>query len=292
MAASIPTLGITGSTGGLGGGVAARLAALGYAQRLLVRDPSRAPRLPGSEVVQAAYEDSAAMSAALRGIQTLLLISGSGVERLEQHYSAVDAAVAAGVERIVYTSFLSAAPHATFTHAREHALTEQYIRAHCERYTFLRPGFYLEHAFRWFSSQGVVQGPAGNGTIAWVSREDLADVAVAVLTSEGHDGASYDLTGGQALTLAQAALALSEATGLSTSYRQETLEEARASRMHYNPSPWELAGWVSTYAAIASGEMSVVSHSVQMLTGHAPLSFTAYIHQHPECYQHIKASQP
>jgi len=169
MTTSIPLIGVTGSTGQLGGRVAARLAALGQPQRLLVRNLARAPQLPGVEIVQASYEDETAMRAGLSGVQTLFLVSGYGPTRLEQHYSAIDAAVAAGVERIVYTSFL-AAPQATFTHAREHYLTEQHIRATGRRYTFLRPSFYLDRAPLWFSSEGVVQGPAGNGTISWVSR--------------------------------------------------------------------------------------------------------------------------
>ncbi len=291
MTTSILPIGVTGSTGQLGCRVATRLAALGQAQRLIVRDLARAPRLAGAEMVQASYEDGPSMRAALSGIQTLFLVSGYGHTRLEQHYSAIDAASAAGVERIVYTSFLAAAPLATFTHAREHYLTEERIRASRCRYTFLRPTFYLDRAPRWFSSEGVIQGPAGNGTITWVSRDDLADVAVAVLTTSGHDGASYEITGSRALTLAQAAEEFSRVTGLSTSYQPETLEEARASRMKYNPTVWELEAWVSTYVAIATGEMSVVSCTVQALTGHAPQTLADYIRQHPESYQHITATR-
>jgi NAD(P)H dehydrogenase (quinone) len=188
MTTSVPLIGVTGSTGQLGGRVATRLATLGQPQRLLVRNLARAPQLPGAQVVQAAYEDGPSMRAALSGIQTLFLVSGDGPARLEQHYSAIDAALAAGVERIVYTSFLAAAPRATFTHAREHHLTEQRIRATGRGYTFLRPSFYLDRAPGWFSREGVVRGPAGNGTISWVSRDDLADVAAAVLTTGGHAG--------------------------------------------------------------------------------------------------------
>lgn len=83
-------------------------------------------------------------------------------------------------------------------------------------------------------------------TISWVSRDDLADVAVAVLTSVGHDGASYDITRGQALTLAEAAKEFSRVTGLPAAYRPETIEEARASRAKFHPSEWELEAWVST----------------------------------------------
>jgi len=290
MTTSVPLIGVTGSTGELGGRVASRLAARGQAQRLIVRDLTRAPKLSGAEVVQAAYENGASMRDALSGVQTLFLVSGWGAGRVEQHYSAINAAVAAGVERIVYTSFLGAAPMATFTHAREHYLTEQRIRASGRRYTFLRPSFYLDRAPRWVSPEGVIQGPAGNGTISWVSRDDLADVAVAVLTTSGHDGASYDITGSQALTLAEAAAEFSHATGLPASYRPETVEEARASRMRYNPSEWELEAWVSTYVAIATGEMSVVSHTVEALTGHAPQTFADYLRQHPESYEHVRAT--
>jgi NAD(P)H dehydrogenase (quinone) len=119
--------------------VASRLAALGHRQCLLVRNPARAPQLTGAEIVQASYEDGPSMRAALDGVQTLLLVSGYERGRLEQHYSAIDAAVAARVERIVYTSFLSAAPQATFTHAREHFLTEQRIRSIGLRYTSYVP---------------------------------------------------------------------------------------------------------------------------------------------------------
>lgn len=291
MSTSSMLIAITGSTGQLGGRVASRLAALGQPQRLLVRNPARAPRLAGAEVVRASYEDGPAMRAALRGVRTLFLVSGNGKERLEQHYSAIDAADAAGVERIVYTSFLAAAPLATFTHAREHALTEQRIRSTGVSYTFLRPSFYLDRFPGWFSQEGFIRGPAGNGTIAWVSRDDLADVTVAVLTTRGHDGASYDITGSQARTLTQAAREFSRVTGLPASYQPETVEEARASRMQYNPSAWELEAWVSTYLAIASGEMSVVSHSVQALIGHPPQTLADYLRQHPESYQHVSAAR-
>lgn len=117
-------------------------------------------------------------------------------------------------------------------------------------------------------------------------------MAVAVLTIAGHDGASYDITGSQALTLAQAAEEFSLATGLPASYQPETLEEARASRAKLNPSDWELEAWVSTYVAIASGEMSIVSHTIRVLTGHAPQTLADYLHQHPESYRHVIAARP
>src|SRR5258708_299468 len=106
MATSAPLIGVTGATGQLGSRVVARLAALHSQQRLIVRDLTRAPQFPGAEVVRASYEGGPAMRAALSGVHTLFLVSGLGASRLDHHYSAIDAAAAAGVERIIYTSFL------------------------------------------------------------------------------------------------------------------------------------------------------------------------------------------
>ena len=112
---ALPELAVTGSTGALGGRVARRLADRGVAQRLVVRDVANAPALAGASPVAApSYGDTAAMRDALAGAKTLFLVSGRETkDRLEQHYSAIDAAVDAGVERIVYVSFLGAAPDAT-----------------------------------------------------------------------------------------------------------------------------------------------------------------------------------
>lgn len=134
-------IGVTGATGELGGRIAARLAERGVAQRLVVRDPSRAPELPGAEVARASsYGDGEEMRRALEGVRTLFLVSaGEAFDRVRLHTTAVDAAVAAGVERVVYLSFLNAAPDATFTFARDHFHTEQHVRSTGVRHSFLRP---------------------------------------------------------------------------------------------------------------------------------------------------------
>src|SRR5919106_618670 len=112
---------VTGVSGGLGGRVARRLAERGIPQRMVARDPSRAPELPRAQTAWATYQDGEAMRRALDGVRTLFMVSGSeAYDRLDQHKVAIDAAVAAGVERVVYTSFLAAAPDATFNFARDH----------------------------------------------------------------------------------------------------------------------------------------------------------------------------
>ncbi len=126
---ALPELAITGSTGHLGGLLARQLADAGMPMRLLVRDVNRAPALPGALPVPVDYADAGIAAAALAGVKVLFMVSASEAEdRLQQQYAFIDAAAAAGVDHIVYTSFFGAAPEATFTLARDHWATEEYIR--------------------------------------------------------------------------------------------------------------------------------------------------------------------
>lgn len=274
-----PTLAVTGATGALGGSVARRLAERGLAQRLIVRNAERAPSLPGADVAEASYEDGEALADALRGIETVFFVSGhEAADRESVHRSAVDAFVAAGVRRVVYTSFLGASPEASFTFARTHHATEEMIRATGMDFVFLRPSFYLDYVADWADAEGAIRGPAGDGRIAWLAREDLAEAAAVVLSTEGHDGRTYDLTGDELLTLDQTAARLTEATGTTYRFQNESVDQAYASRRQGYPGTpdWELDGWVGTYLAIARGEMAVASGAVEELTGHRPRDIADY----------------
>src|SRR4029450_5247209 len=193
-------------------------------------------------------------------------------DRLTLHGHGGDAAADAGVERVVYTSFFGAAPDCTFTFGRDHWHAEQRSRASGLRHTFLRDNLYIDFLPLMVGPDGVVRGPAGNGRVAAVTRDDIADVAVAVLLDGGaHDGGTYDMTGPEALTMAEIAEELSQVPGRPVSYHDETLEEAYASRAHYGAPDWEVAGWVTTYAAIANGDLGTVSGDVAAVAGHPPV---------------------
>jgi len=279
---------VTGATGELGGRVARRLADRGVPQRLVVRDPARAPELPGAETVQAAYGDGEGLRRAFDGVATLLLVSASEARhRVRLHTGAVDAAMAAGVERIVYTSFLGCAPEATFTFARDHWHTEEHIRATGVRHTFLRDSLYLDVLPMFAGVDGVIRGPAGEGRVGAVARDDIADVAAAVVLGDGHDGRTYDVTGPEAITLGQVAEELSRVTGRTISYHAETLPEAYGSRSSYGAPEWEVTGWVTTYAAVAFGELDVVSDTVATVAGHPPMALADYLHRYPDSYRHL-----
>ncbi|MEX2551676.1 MAG: SDR family oxidoreductase [Actinomycetota bacterium] len=285
-------IGITGASGEIGRRVAERLAGLGVRQRLIVRDPSHAPDLPGSYVTRLTdYGDAASVRAAVEGVGTLLLVSAKEhIDRLSQHLTAVDAAVDAGVERIVYTSFLGAAPDAIFTFGRQHYATEERIKSKGVAFTFLRDSLYLDFIPWIAGADGAIRGPGGSGRFAPIARDDVADTAVEVLTSNGsHDGDCYDMTGPETLSFQGAADELSRVSGREVVYIDETLEEAWASRRPIGAPDWEIEGWITSYLAIAQGELDVVSDTVPRLTGHPAQSLPEFLGAHPECYAHLVA---
>jgi uncharacterized protein YbjT (DUF2867 family) len=270
MSPTAPPIAVTGATGQLGGRVARRLAAAGVPQRLLVRDPERAPQLPGAGVVRAPFGDGAAVRQALAGLDTVLMVSASETaDRVDQHRTFIDAAAAVGVGHLVYVSFYGAAPDATFTLARDHWATEQHIRASGVPFTSLRDNLYADFLPQMVGTDGVIRGPAGDGRAAVVAQDDIADAVVAVLRDPGaHAGRVYELTGPQALTLAEVAAVITTVTGRPVSYVQETIEEAYASRASYGAPDWQLDAWVSTYTAIADGSLGTVTTAISELTGH------------------------
>lgn len=273
------SLGITGSTGALGRLVARALSEQGHAQRLLVRDPARAPELAGTSVVRTSYADPELARASLEGVTTLFMVSGAEAEdRLEQHRTFVDAAADAGVEHVVYTSFQGAAADCTFTLGRDHWATEEHIRARGLGFTFLRDSFYLDFLPELVGEDGVIRGPAGDGRVAAVTRADIARSAVAVLTDPAaHRDATYDLTGPEALSFAEVAALLTAHTGRTVTYHDESIEEAYASRRKWPAPPWQYDAWVSTYTAIAAGELAAVSDHVRRLTGREPTGLASYL---------------
>ena len=283
---------VTGVTGGLGGRVARRLAERGVGQRLVARDPGRAPELAGAEVAAGSYDDRDSLRRAFAGAHTLFMVSASeDPDRLRLHANVVGAATDAGVERVVYTSFFGAAPDCSFTFGRDHWHTEELIKGSGLRFTMLRDNLYLDFLPLMVGADGVIRGPAADGRVAAVARDDIADVAAAVLLADGdrHDGPSYDLTGPEALTMAEVAQRLSELAGRSISYHPETLEEAYASRASYGAPDWEVDGWVTTYVAIANGELEAVGGDVAAVAGHPPMGLDDFLRRNPDSLRRLSS---
>lgn len=268
----IAITGATGATGAVGGRVARLLLGTDFRAdvRLVVRDPSRAPEFDG-DVRVCDYADVEAAVAALRGADTVFMVSAAEAhDRREQHRAFIRAAVEAGVRHLVYTSFAGAAADATFTLGRDHFDAEQAIREAGLAFTFLRDNFYSDLLPHFADDQGVIRGPAGDGRVAAVARADVADVAVTVLRDPAaHAGATYRLTGPDALTLAEVAERAGKVLDRALRFEDETVEDAYAWRKAaYGAEDWQLDAWVSTYTAIADGSVAAVSEDVERVTGH------------------------
>jgi NAD(P)H dehydrogenase (quinone) len=266
-------IGVTGATGRVGGRVARALGEAGLDVRLLVRDASRAPRLDGpgrAEVAVCEYRDGDAARQALEGVGLLLMVSAAEAQdRVDEHRGFVDAAADAGVEHLVYTSFAGASSTSTFTLGRDHWATEEHVRASgIAHHTFLRDNLYADFMPFLAGDDGVIRGPAGDGRLSGVAITDVADVATAVLLDpERHRDATYVLTGPEAFSLAEAAATVTRVTGREVRYQPETLEEAYDSRAAYGAPDWQVEAWVSTYTAIAAGEMAEVTDHVEQVAG-------------------------
>jgi uncharacterized protein YbjT (DUF2867 family) len=161
------------------------------------------------------------------------------------------------------------------------------------RATFLRHSMYADFV-PFFASiedgQAVIAAPAGDGRTSFVSRDDLADVAVAVLLRQdtGLDGKALEVTGPEALTMTEAADLLTEITGRPVTYRDQSVEEAWATRRPSGHPDWEIEGWVTSYLAIAAGELSTVTDVVQTLTGHPARTVAEHLRAHPEDWAHLR----
>ncbi|WP_182901132.1 SDR family oxidoreductase [Microbispora sp. H10830] len=265
---------VTGATGHLGRLVVEELAVRVPASRIVaaVRSPEKAADLAerGIQVREADYDRPATLGPAFEGATRVLLVSGSEFgRRVDQHKAVVDAARAAGVELLAYTSI----PRADTTPlgiAPDHKATEEYIRASGLPFAFLRNGWYHENyiaAARQGAQSGVIPGSARDGRVASAARADFAAAAAAVLAGEGHRDAVYELTGDVAWSMPELAAVVSEVSGTPVEYRDLPVAEyARALEANGLPEP-VAALFAQVDADIADGWLGDTPGDLSRLIG-------------------------
>jgi uncharacterized protein YbjT (DUF2867 family) len=238
----------------------------------------------GRRVVARLSEHGVTATPDFRGMRTVFVVPvRERPDRAAVHAATVDAAVAAGAEHLVYLSFVHTSATATFTLSRDHFATEQHIRRSGAAFTFVRASAFHEVAHYLVGPDDVIRGPAGSGRVAFVGKNDVADVLSAVLMNpSAHRDAAYELTGPTAFSLAELAQLFSDHTGRRISYVDETVADAYASRAGFGAPPWQLDAWVSTYLQIATGELGSVTSDVERLLGRPAESFETYLARHPQ----------
>lgn len=230
---TLMTILITGATGNLGRLIIESLIERGADPQSILagaRDVAKGADL-GVPVVHLDYTDPASIAAALQGVDSVVLVSGSEVgQRVAQHRAVIDAAKAAGVSKLVYTS----APKATTSDlvlAPEHKATEELIAASGIPAVILRNNWYTENYAADLvraADTGVLAAGVGDGRVASASRKDFADAAAVVALEDGHIGEVYELGGDVAWNYGDLAAAISEITGRSVEYQPLTAEEQAA----------------------------------------------------------------
>ncbi len=281
---------ITGAAGHVGSGVARLLVAKGYFLRLMAREPGRLDSFPGSDVVRGDYADPDSLVAAFDGVEKAFVVSGYAQpgQRALLHRNAFRAAAQAHVKHLVYLSFQNPSPYSEFPMSRDHHQSEQFLRETGLSYTALRDNLYLDLVPGMFSRDGIMRGPAGRGKAAFVAREDVCRVAAAVLADPPAEQGSYDVSGPEALTMAETAARLSALVGRNLHYHEESPEEGRGWRSTLGAPDWEVETWLGSYRAIAAGELVQTSDTVRKFTGNAPQKLEAYFTRHPGLLDHLR----
>ncbi len=270
---------VTGATGQLGKLVIEQLLETVPAEHIaaVVRDPQKARVFAerGVQVRQADYSQPESLVAAFTSAEKVLLVSSSEVgHRVPQHQAVTDAARAAGVKLLAYTSILNA-DTSTLLLAGEHQATEAYIRASGVPFTFLRNGWYTENHTGSLAAaveHGAVLGAAKDGRFATATRADYAAAAVAVLTGKGHDNKVYELGGDEPYTLAELAAEAARQTSKPVIYKDLPQQKYVKALAGFG-LPEGLAKAVADADAGASrGELDTASHHLSTLIGRATTS--------------------
>ncbi|MDO4615841.1 MAG: SDR family oxidoreductase [Lachnospiraceae bacterium] len=265
-------LGITGVTGKLGSTLVEQLKDLGGNLVLLARNPQKASVPEGAEIRKAGYDSSEETIHALKDVDVLFMVSAKeNANRLAEHKAFVDAAKAAGVRHIVYTSFYNAAEKAIFTLARDHYHTEEHIKSLGFTYTFIRDNFYMDFLMDLVLNYGEIKGPAGEGRVSAVVRSDVAEVLAVILRDpERYENRVLNMTGPEDLSIKEVCERAGKVLNKQIPYIEETVEEAYESRKQWEAEQWEYDSWVSTYTAIRDGEQKGVSSDIEEILGRTP----------------------
>ncbi|MEV6925860.1 SDR family oxidoreductase [Dactylosporangium sp. NPDC051485] len=258
------TITVTGATGHLGKLILDELK--GHDARGVARRPEEA----ASGTRYGDYDKPESLVEAFEGTDVLVFVSASDVgRRTDQHRAVVEAAAAAKVGRIVYTSITRADTN-PIPIAPEHLATEEHIRSTGVPFTFLRNNWYLENYTGNLPAtleHGVVLGSAGDGRVAGATRADFAAAAAVVASTDGHDNAIYELGGDHAFTLTELAEALSRRFQSRVSYRDLPVEEYARTLEGFGVPAAFAQILARSDAEIAKGALDVVTGELSRLLG-------------------------
>lgn len=274
---------ISGAGGQLGQLVAQELKARGAVANVTLasRDPAKIADL-GFKTVRADFDDAASLAAAYAGADVVLFLSGDAPNeiRTPQHYRAIDAAKAAGVKRIVYTSFTNASYDSLFDFATSHADTEAYLKKSGVAYTVLRNNQYIENlnsGIAHAKEAGTLYQPGATGKVAYLRRADVAAALAGAILGSGHENKIYEITGPKAYDLFEVAKILSDVTGKTITAVDALPADYGKMLSGFGLPDFLVTALLGIHAAGAAGEMEPVSKDAEVLAGRKIVSLEEHL---------------
>lgn len=273
---------VTGATGVNGGELVRRLSARGIPVRALARSAAKAAALSGLPGVELAFADmghSETLEAALRGIERAVLISSAAPDMVEVQSNFIAAAARAGVKHVVKLSGIMPELTSPFRFARMHGEIEQRLEKSGLAFTHLRAGEFMTAYFRQVPSilaKGAIFLPMADARIASIDVGDIAEAAIITLTSAGHEGKIYPITGPEALTMSEVAERLSTATGRTIRYINVAPEDAKRAQLAAGAPPYVADALAELFAERRNGAEGKVWPVLQDVFGLRPTSFAEF----------------
>lgn len=281
---------VTGGTGTVGSILLDKLAATGANVRALVRSHSKAESITAGGVIEAVIGDldkPETLPAALDGVEKVFLLTSPSERQADLQRNVIAAARSAGVSHIVKLSAIGAGPD-TPPLIRDHYLIEQEIERAGLPYTHLRPNGFMQNMLMFaptIKEQGAFYGPLGEAQVSYVDARDIASVAAIVLTTEGHQGKAYEITGPQALSYKDVAQEFSSVLGKDVQYVDVPMEAARASMIGSGMSPWLADRLIGLFEFYRGALAATVSQVVREVTGQEPITFNQFVRDHVEEFE-------
>lgn len=282
---------VTGASGHIGSRVTEILASKGMPFRAMSRTPDRVGKPKNIEVVYGDFEDPKSLAKAFDGINVALIISGSAMpgKRCFTHKIAFQAAKDARVDHLIYLSLKGSSPESAFPYSRDHYESERFLAETGIAFTSLRNAFYLDMFFQKFGPDGIVRGPAGDGRGAFITREDVAQVAAAAALNP--PVGVIDVTGPEALSIAEIAERFSKLVGRELTYQNETVDVARVRLQGSLNDEWKRDVEIGWFEALERGEQLPVCDSFEQMTGRPPCTIEQYHKEFPHLFDVLNGGQ-